>query len=242
MRTEQHRWYSHRLGRELGLVVYGHWGPPLLMFPTSGGDEWEMQNMGLIPALSDFIDGGKVKVFSVDINAKDSFYNKGAHPLHRSWMQRMYDEYLRQEVVPFIWSHCQSQTVPISTAGMSLGAYYAANALFKYPDVIKRCYAISGVYDMKRFMDGVYDENFYYNNPVDYLANLSDAWHYQHYASCDIRIVTGTGPYEHPESSYQLAGVLRAKGIPHSLDDWGAQGGHDWPYWKAMMREYLGRW
>jgi hypothetical protein len=137
--------------------------------------------------------------------------------------------------VPFIWSHCKSQTIGIATAGMSLGAYYAANAVFKYPDVFKRCYAISGVYDMKRFMDGVHDENFYYNNPVDYLANLSDPWHYAHYASCDIRIVTGTGPYENPEASYQLAAVLRARNIPHALDDWGAQGGTTGP-WKTMMR------
>ena len=54
--------------------------------------------------------------------------------------------------------------------GASLGAYHAANTLFKYPDVVKRCFALSGVYDMKRFMDGAYDDNFYFNNPVDYLC------------------------------------------------------------------------
>ena len=57
--------------------------------------------------------------------------------------------------------------------GASLGAYHAANTLLKHPDVVKRCFALSGVYDMKRFMDGAYDDNFYFNNPVDYLANLS---------------------------------------------------------------------
>ena len=45
-----------------------------------------------------------------------------------------------------------------------------------YPDVVKRCFALSGVYDMKRFMNGVYDDNFYFNNPVDYIANMSDPW------------------------------------------------------------------
>jgi len=49
MRTEYHRWYSGRVGREMGLVVYGHWGPPMLVFPTSGGDEWEMATSS-IPA------------------------------------------------------------------------------------------------------------------------------------------------------------------------------------------------
>jgi len=43
MKREYHRWYSHRLGMELGVVVFGHWGPPLLGFPTSAGDEWELE-------------------------------------------------------------------------------------------------------------------------------------------------------------------------------------------------------
>ena len=57
---------------------------------------------------------------------------------------------------------------------MSFGAYHAANSLFKHPDVIKRCFAMSGVYDLRNFMDGMYDDNFYFNNPVDYLQELSD--------------------------------------------------------------------
>src|SRR5262249_39148198 len=157
---------------------------------------------GLIDAIGDFVDAGRLKVFSIDANSSDSFYNSGAHPFHRSWMQRMYDEYVRDEVVPFIWSHCQS-TLAIATLGASLGAFHAANSLFKHPDVFKRCFALSGVYDMKRFMDGMYDENFYFNNPVDYLPNLSDSWVYQQLASCDIRLVTGHGPFEDSSSTYR---------------------------------------
>jgi len=123
--------------------------------------------------------------------------------------------------------------------GASLGGYHAANTLFKYPDVVKRCFALSGVYDMKRFMDGVYDENFYFNNPVDYLANLSDPWALGNLATCDIHIATGTGPWEKPDEAYRLSGILASRGIRHHLDDWGAMGGHDWPYWKHQLREYL---
>ena len=53
--------------------------------------------------------------------------------------------------------------------------------------------------------------------------------------------LTGTGQWEHPAPTYRLSDILRHKGIRHSLDDWGPQGGHDWPYWKNEMREYLGR-
>src|SRR5436309_7823282 len=35
MKREYHRWHSPRLGIELGVVVYGHWGPPLRSEETS---------------------------------------------------------------------------------------------------------------------------------------------------------------------------------------------------------------
>ena len=174
MKREYHRWYSHRLGMELGVVVYGHWGPPLLGFPTSAGDEWELEGQGLIGSLAPLIDAGRVKFFSVNSVNWAGLYNKSAHPFHRSYVQSQFDAYVREEVVPFIWDNCQSPGLAISTMGASFGAYHAANTLFKHPDVIRRCFALSGVYDIRGFMSGMYDDNTYFNNPVDYLANLSD--------------------------------------------------------------------
>jgi esterase/lipase superfamily enzyme len=241
MHHEYHRWHSGRVGRDMGVNVYGHWGPPLLMFPTSGGDEGEYERQGLIGAIAEFIDSGRVKAFAVNVNHNDSFANRGAHPLHRSWMQRQYDAYIRQEVVPFVRQHCRSGDIGIWTMGASLGAYHAANTLLKYPDTFKRCYALSGVYDMRRFMDGAYDDNFYFNNPVDYVASLSDPWTLGHLASCEMHIATGSGPFENSGEAYRLSGLLASRGIRHYLDDWGTMGGHDWPYWKHQLREYLAR-
>jgi esterase/lipase superfamily enzyme len=238
MHIEHHRWHSARLGRALGVVVIGHYGPPIVTFPTSGGSEWEYHDQRLIGVVADLIDQGRVKFFCLDTNASDSFYNKGAHPLHRSWMQAMYDAYLVSEVVPFVHHHCRGWQ-PIATLGASLGAYYAVNALLKHPDVFKRCFGLSGIYDVKPFMDGMYDENIYFNNPVDYVANLSDPWFHEQLATCDIHIATGHGPWEKSGPSYQLSGVLAAKGIRHALDDWGPLGGHDWPYWQHQVRQYL---
>jgi hypothetical protein len=52
---------------------------------------------------------------------------------------------------------------------------------------------------------------------------------------------TGTGPWENSGPSYRLSEILAGKGIHHHLDNWGPQGGHDWPYWKHQMREYIPR-
>ncbi len=239
MDRHYHQWHSPRLGFDMGLVAYGHYGTPLLAFPTSGGDEWEHEGQGMIGTLSPYIAAGRIKVFCVRSASQTSFYDRGAHPFHRSWMQKQYDEYIRWEVVPFIHGHCQSP-VRIATMGASLGGYHAANSLFKHPDVFKACFALSGVYDMRRFMDGLYDDNFYFNNPIDYLARIADPWFFTQIVQCDVHLATGTGSWEQPAETYRFAEVLRSRGIPHHLDDWGAQGGHDWPYWRHMMWEYVG--
>ena len=241
MHREHHRWYTHRLGREMEIAVYGHYGWPILAFPTSGGDHREYEAQGMVEALAHHIDAGKVKFFCVDSVNNESWYNKQAHPRHRSYLQAMYDAYVASEVAPFVQEHCRTPGVAITSTGSSFGAYHAANTLLKHPDLFRRCLALSGVYDIRRFMDGDYDDNFYFNNPVDYMASLSDPWYYDQLRRCDIRLVTGHGPFEDAGPTYRLSEVLAAKGIPHSVDNWGAEGGHDWPFWKRQMNEYVAR-
>jgi len=224
----------------MGVVVYGHFGMPVLAFPTSGGDEWEQEGQGMVRTLTPYVEQGRIRIFSVNGVTGESFYNKGAHPYHRSWMQAQYAAYLSHEVFPFIEDQCRTPGIAIAAFGASLGAYHAANTLFKHPHRVKRCYALSGVYDMRDFMDGMYDDNFYFNNPVDYMAGQHDAWFLEQYRSCEIRLATGTGPWEKSGATYRMSAVLASRGIPHHLDDWGPEGGHDWPYWHHQMWEYVG--
>jgi esterase/lipase superfamily enzyme len=239
MLIETHGWYSPHVGRDMALRVYGHYGAPIVVFPTSGGDEREYEGQGMIDALAHHIDAGRVKLYCVNSVNNQSWYDKHAHPRHRSWMQARYDDYVRHELVPFVFHHCGTAGIALTTTGASFGAYHAANSLLKHPDVFRRCLALSGVYDVRRFMDGDYDENFYFNNPVDYMASLGDPWYLDQLRGCDIRLVTGTGPFEDPGPTYRLSAVLAARAVGHGVDDWGSEGGHDWPFWKRQMDRYI---
>jgi esterase/lipase superfamily enzyme len=239
MRFEQHGWYSGRVGKYMKINVYGHYGLPLLAFPTSQGDERELEGQSLIQAMQWWIDQGRVKVFCVDTVNNESWYNKQAHPRHRSWLQAQFDEYLAREVVPFIHWSCQSPGITITTTGASFGAYHAVNTLLKHPDLVRRCIAMSGVYDVKSQMDGDYDDNFYFNNPMDYMAGMNDSWYYAQYHRCELRLTTGHGPWEDSGPTYRFSELLSSKGVPHWVDNWGPDGGHDWPYWKKQMQTYL---
>ena len=162
-------------------------------------------------------------------------------PRARRMAASWYDDYVVREVVPFIHTSCETPGIAITATGSSFGAYHAANSLLKHPDLFVGCLALSGVYDINRFMDGDYDDNCYFNNPVDYVANITDPGYIERLNRCDIRLVTGHGPFEDAGPTYQLSEVLTRRGIRHSVDDWGPDGGHDWPYWKRQMDEYLGR-
>jgi hypothetical protein len=125
MHREHRVWHSPNLGWEMGVAIFGHFGPPSLFFPTSLGDEWEHEGQGMIRTLSPLIDAGRMKVFCVRSVTAEGLFNKQAHPFHRSWVLRCYDAYIRQEVIPFIHHHCQGLP-PVAVMGASLGAFHAA--------------------------------------------------------------------------------------------------------------------
>jgi esterase/lipase superfamily enzyme len=239
MHLEHHGWWSSRLGKHMNIRVYGHYGLPLIVFPTSGGDEREYEGQSMTSALQHWIDDGRVKVFCINAVNNEGWYNKQAHPFHRSWLQTQFDGYVQHEVAPFVRWHCQSSQIVMTTTGASFGAYHALNTVLKHPDTFQRCIAMSGVYDIRKFMDGLYDDNFYFNNPADYVPGLNDAWYQHNLSRCDIRLTTGNGPWEDSGPTYRMSEILQQKGIPHRVDNWGADGGHDWPYWKKQIQAYM---
>ena len=56
------------------------------------------------------------------------------------------------------------------------------------------------------------------------MANQSDPWFLHQYASCDIRLVTGCGPWENSGPTYRMSEILNSRGVAHHLDDWGPEG------------------
>jgi esterase/lipase superfamily enzyme len=233
-------WHSPSLNRSMEIVAYGHYGFPLLMFPTAAADFLEYERFYVIDSVKEFIESGKVKVFSINSINRSSWLNPKVHPRDKALRQVEYNSYIANEVVPYIWNHCGGR-IGIITAGASLGAFHCANQLFRRPDLFDGMIAMSGSFDIRGYYDSdYYDENIYFNNPVDYLPNLND----EHYLSLlrqkkHVHIVTGQGAYESPDASRRLSSILSDKGIPHELDLWGYDMPHDWPTWRDMMKHYL---
>ena len=235
-------WFSPNLSTEMPLVAYGHAGPPLLMFPTAAADYLEYERFYLVDAIKPFIEAGRLRAYSVNSVNRYSLLNEQMPAPLKAELLTRYDRYITEEVLPLIRKDCgDGENRPLTT-GASLGAFLAANEYFKHPDVFRGVIAMSGSYDVRSYLKGHYDDNVYFNNPIDYLPGLDDDHFLPTLQKAEaIIIMSGQGNYEAPERSRALSDILREKGIPHTLDLWGADVDHDWPWWRKMLPYALGK-
>ena len=228
-------WYSENLNIEMPLVAYGHAGHPLLMFPTAAADYLEYERFHLIEAIRPHIERGQIRAYSINSVNRYSLLNEQMPAHLKAELLTRFDLYITGEVLPLIRSDTGKNVRPLTT-GASLGAFLAANAYFKHPDLLRGVIAMSGSYDVKSYLHGYYDDNVYFNNPADYLPNINDDYYLPLLQQAEaIFILSGQGAYEAPERSRHLSDVLKVKGIPHTLDLWGPDVSHDWPWWRKML-------
>lgn len=239
MKREITSWFSPSLQKDMPIVTYGDFGFALLLIPTAGADYLEYERFQLIDAIAPYINSGKVKVFSVDSINMESWMNKEMLPEHKGIRHNQYNQYIYDEVVPFIKTHTSKDT-PIITCGASFGALHSMNLFLKQPDLLDGVIAMSGVYDLSYYTNGFWDEQVYYNSPMQYVPNLTNHWYLEKIReSKHVHILSGRGAHEDPNAAATFAAELYDKGINYELDIWGHDMPHDWQTWRRMLPHYL---
>lgn len=232
-------WYSPRIEQEIRLARWGHYGTPVLLFPTAGGDAEEVERFQLVAALWPLIESGRIKLYSCDSVAGRAWIDETQSPFYRARMQNLYDACVRHELVTAIRSDCRSDDIEIVTAGASIGAFNAVASLCRHPDVFRAAVGMSGTYDLENWLHGEFFDDFYFCSPLHYLPNLEDGEQLERLRRRFILLAYGQGRWEDPDESWRLADVLGTKDIPNRVDAWGPEWDHDWPTWCAMLPVYL---
>lgn len=245
MHVEDHLWYSPCLSKNMPIRVYGHWGMPLLVFPCSLGRYFDYEGMGMVDAISTYIEAGIVKLYCVESVDAETWYNFAVSPAERDRRYQDYDSYIFNEVVPFIRNHCEQPDIRIMTNGCSMGAYHALNMFLKHPDCFAGCIALSGLYRLDRQEFGLQADDIsqvYFNSPVHYLAGMDNPWFLDWYRKSTIVVCVGQGAWEDEtqEDTRSLEHIFQNKRIPAWVDFWGHDVDHDWPWWYQQMRYFLG--
>ncbi len=234
MNREYHHWVSPALGRSMETLVFGHAGAPVLVFPTTMGRFYQYEDFGMVAALAPKIDAGLLQLFCPDSVDAESWFNRAVPPRQRVLRHRDYERYIVTEYLPFIR---QRNSGPLLVTGTAFGAYHAANLAFRHPHLVTKLVALSGRYDVKGLLDGYYDDDVYFNCPVDYLPNLTDETYLAPLRRMEIVLVTGEHDLARQPSQF-LADVLTAKGVPARCIVWWNYT-HDWPLWREAIPHYL---
>jgi esterase/lipase superfamily enzyme len=242
MNRQYHKWYSKHLNRDMELLVFGHRGDRVIVFPTRQGRFFDYENWGLVDAVRDRINAGSLQLFCVDSYDSESLYAYEIAPWERIARHHRFEQYILCEVLPFSWSvNADSQLV---VHGCSIGAYHAVNIAFRHPSLFGKVVAFSGRYDLTRaypyypdLFNGHYDTNIYFHMPNHFVPNLSDLELLRNLRSLDIRLAVGGADY-FSESNRRLSEALWDKGIWHAFDVWPGVA-HRPPYWREMAARHL---
>ncbi len=238
MNREYHKWYSSQLGREMELLVFGQGGIPMIVFPTSKGRFYDYEDRGMIDAVGHKYEGGAMQAFCLDSVDAESWYNKAIHPRDRVRRHGQYEQYVLQEVIPFI--RAKNKSPDLALSGCSFGGYHTINFSLRHPDLVTHAVSMGAAFDIHQFLDGFYDDQCYFNCPPDYLPNLNDDWYLSRYRT-KMKIVLAAGERDIClEENLRLGRIMDTKHIPHWVDVWGDGAGHDWPWWQKMVQTFFG--
>lgn len=227
-----------------GVLVFGHHGRPVLVFPAQEGNRFEWEERGMVAAVSELIDAGRVKLYCVDSWDSRVWHDEWLPLEERARRHAGYEDWLVGHVAPLIHADCAGFQ-EIATSGVSFGAFHAANLALRRADLFPLAFCLSGIYDVSSIGWGERGDAVYFNNPADYVAGL-DGEHLDWLRSrVSILLVVGRGAWEDStgalEQTHRFAGLLAAKGIRHELDVWGEDTPHDWPAWRAQIAHHLPR-
>ncbi len=231
---------------EANLLAYGHYGRPVLVFPSDGGRAVDFENNGMLRAVGDLVDEGRVKFYCVDSYDQASWRREDLPLEERAKQHQKFEDFVLCDVLPAIHADCGGPQ-EVVVAGCSFGAFHAANFALRHAHLFPLALCLSGVYDMSGIGWGERGGSFYFHNPMDYVANL-DGEHLEWLRrQVNLLLVVGQGAWEDESASGALPSTLRfdrlltEKGIRHETDLWGYDTPHDWPSWQRQLAHHLPR-
>jgi len=242
MNREYHKWHSVNLDRTMEMLVFGHSGARVIVFPTRVGRFFDYENWGIVASVQEKIENGDIQLFCVDSVDEESFYCDWCHPSGRIQRHMQYERYILEEVLPFTQTKNPNQF--LIAHGCSLGAYHALNIALRHPTIFDKAVSFSGRYNIstalgsyRDLFDHYYDENIYFNNPHHYLPNIHDSELLDKIRALEIIIVTGREDTL-LQSNMELSQELHKQGICHQFHIWDEEA-HRARYWRQMAYHYL---
>ncbi len=111
------------------MLVYGHSGLPVVLFPTAQDKFYIYKDNGLINSVSNLIEEGRIKVYCPDGMDNDSWYNYSIHPADRVKTYIGYENVILHDVIEYAMYETDKEKVILG--GCGFGGYHAVNLAFQ---------------------------------------------------------------------------------------------------------------
>lgn len=234
---------SPAMGRKVHLWCYGHYGPPVIVFPSAAGFAHEWDRQGMFEVLGPLIAAGRAKFYCPESNVSQVWTDNTSTIAARMQRHRAYEGFVLDTLVPFIREDCRWPAAPMTAVGCSLGGTYAALFALKYPETFRQVLCMSGRYLTTELTGRHNDSDLYFNNPLAFVPGLHGEPLERLKRNTHLTLVCGRGAYEEGciEETIALGQLLEDKGIPSRTDIWGRESRHDWDWWQRQAVVHLPR-
>jgi esterase/lipase superfamily enzyme len=165
------QWFSERMQEPISMTRWGHYGTPVLVFPTAGGDAEEIERHHLVDSCGPLLEAGRVKLYSCDSVAGRALAAKAGTPERRMWLLNRYQQAVAHEVVPAIHADLGGPQ-PIVVAGASIGAFNAVSMICRYPELFAAALGMSGTYRLQPLLEDRFSDDLYFASAVHFASGL----------------------------------------------------------------------
>jgi esterase/lipase superfamily enzyme len=247
VRTDKFLTFSPALGHDLEMYRYSSdagvaaGSQPLLAFPSMNGRVWDWEDRGMVDSIRPLIDTGRVSLYVTDGIDWQSWTAEGKLPADRARRHDEFDRYLTDELLPLI--RAETGRATLWATGCSMGGFHSASLLFRHPEAVDGLIAMSGVYQLRRFIGEYVDPSVVAASPIDRLSAEPDPARLELYRRARLVFCVGQGAWEDDmvSDTRAMEAICAAWQIAGEFDYWGHDVNHDWPWWQKMLSYHLER-
>ena len=226
------------LDAPVAVTGWGHYGMPVVLFASAGGDTLEPERLQLIAALAPLLEGGRIKLYAVDGAAMRVLLAGTATAPQRLQAQQVFDEWIATGLGAHIRQDCQSDALELLACGCALGAASAVKALLRSPQLFRGAIGLSGTYDLRPWIAPLAAPADY--SPLQWPAQLPEGAQLARLRQRSVTLACTAGTMRIPLQRRRSRPGCAERGIEARVAVWGAQFRFGFCSWREMLPRMIG--
>lgn len=228
------------LSAPVAVTRWGHYGMPVVLFASAGGDSLEPERLLLIQSLAGLIGSGRIKVYAIEGTAMRMLLAGNASAAERVQGLAAFDDWVAAGLVAHVRADCKSESLELLACGCAFGAASALQALLRHSQLFRGAIGLSGTYDLAPWIGPA--AQCAQVSPLQGVELAAQSGDMVRLRQRTVMLARTAGDYEDPAASSQLAARLRDYGLVPREDIWRRGLHFGFASWREMLPRFVGQW